>query len=219
MGHDRIKNNLIKIKKKIPSHCCLIAVSKYVTDEEIKIAYDHGQRDFGENRVPELIDKATKLKELCPDIRWHMIGNIQSNKLKDLLTVPNLYAIHSVFKKKHLKILNSHCCSSVNIFFQVNSSKEDQKGGVDSVTEVQELISLVENRYLKFIGLMGMGSLSGSKEELRESFRELKNMADSLSLSVDSNEELKTSMGMSADFELAISEGSNFVRIGSAIFK
>lgn len=219
MGQDRIKNNLIKIKKMIPRHCCLIAVSKYVTDAEIKIAYDHGQRDFGENRVPELIDKATKLKEECPDIRWHMIGNIQSNKLKDLLTVPNLYAIHSVFKKKHLKVLNSHCSSSINIFFQVNSSKEEQKGGVDSLAEVQELISLIENRYLKFIGLMGMGSLGGTKEELKESFRELKNMADSLSLSLDSNEELKTSMGMSADFELAISEGSNFVRIGSAIFK
>jgi uncharacterized pyridoxal phosphate-containing UPF0001 family protein len=78
---------------------------------------------------------------------------------------------------------------------------------------------LVENRHLKFIGLMGMGSLGGTNEELRESFRELKNMAESLSLSVDSDEELKTSMGMSADFELAISEGSNFVRIGSAIFK
>ena len=201
MIEERIKNNLVSVKKKIPVHCCLIAVSKYVTEKEIKIAYDHGQRDFGENRVPELLKKAKTLQEECPDIRWHMIGNIQSNKIKDLLLVPNLFAIHSVYKLKHLKMLNSLCNHPVNLFFQVNSSKEQQKGGVDSVEELKELYHPIQNPLLKFSGLMGMGALDGSQEELRVSFRELKKMTCEL------GEGLKTSMGMSADFELASGRG------------
>ena len=213
MIEERIKNNLISIKEKIPNNCCLIAVSKYVTEKEIKIAYDLGQRDFGENRVPELLKKATTLEMECPDIRWHMIGNIQSNKIKDLLLVPNLFAIHSIYKLKHLKMLDSMCTKPVNLFFQVNSSKEQQKGGVCSIEELKELISSTQNPLLKFSGLMGMGALEGSHDELRDSFRKLKKMTSQL------GEGLKTSMGMSADFELALKEGSNFIRIGSAIFK
>ena len=92
---ERVSENLKILTKEIPEHCTLIAVSKYVGAKEIKCAYDWGQRDFGENRVPDLIDKSNELKNLCPDIRWHMIGRLQSNKIKKLLTVENLVAVHS----------------------------------------------------------------------------------------------------------------------------
>jgi uncharacterized pyridoxal phosphate-containing UPF0001 family protein len=84
IDQERIKRNLEKLKNEIPSNCTLIAVSKYVGVEEIKIAYEFGQRDFGENRVPELIEKSNALIDDCPHIRWHMIGRLQSNKIKKL---------------------------------------------------------------------------------------------------------------------------------------
>ena len=208
---DRIKSNIENLKKEIPSSCTLIAVSKYVGVNEIKLAYQSGQRDFGENRVPELVEKASALSMDCPDIRWHMIGRLQSNKLKKLLTVKNLIAIHSLFEKKHLDILNELCREHLNIFFQVNTSDEDRKGGVFNVTQVNDLIKSMSNKSLKFSGLMTMGKRDGTRLENLNSFKSLEKMARALST--------KTSMGMSNDYREAISCGSDYVRIGSLIFK
>jgi len=213
----KIKNNLETINNQLSDSCQLIAVSKYVTSDEIKIAYDCGQRDFGENRVPDLLKKSEKLKETCPEIRWHMIGNIQSNKIKSLLTVHNLYAVHSIYEKKHLEIFNKETKTALRIFFQVNSSNEKQKGGVSSYEEIIDLARAVNNKSLIIEGLMGMGKLDGSEQELFNSFCELKNMSNQLGDEL--RKTLKTSMGMSGDFKLAVKAGSDFVRIGSAVFK
>ena len=213
----KIKNNLETIKNQLSDSCQLIAVSKYVTSDEIKIAYECGQRDFGENRVPDLIKKSEELKELCPGIRWHMIGNIQSNKIKSLLGVHNLYAVHSLYEKKHLDVFNRETKNPLRIFFQVNSSQENQKGGVNSYEEVIDLTKAINNKSLIVDGLMGMGKLDGSENELLNSFCELKNMTNQLGEELKKT--LRTSMGMSGDFKLAVKAGSDFVRIGSAVFK
>tara|TARA_B100000925_G_scaffold24455_1_gene16589 strand:+ start:2792 stop:3448 length:657 start_codon:yes stop_codon:yes gene_type:complete len=213
----KIKNNLDQIKNMLPVTCGLIAVSKYVTSNEIRIAYECGQRDFGENRVPDLINKSKELCDTCPDIRWHMIGNLQSNKIKNLLNVKNLYAVHSLYEKKHLEIFNKNLSSPLRVYFQVNSSKESQKGGVESYSSLIELINMINNECLIFAGLMGMGKLDSSTDELYQSFCDLKQVC--MKLETSFNKKLKVSMGMSSDFELALKAGSNYVRIGSAIFK
>ena len=128
----KINDNLTFIKNKVPSSGALIDVSKYVDTEAIIAAYNCGQRDFGENRVSDLQRKSSDLKKLCPEIRWHMIGNLQSKKIKSLLNVENLYAVHSIYEKKHLDLFNLYTKTPLRIFFQVNSSKETQKGGVAS---------------------------------------------------------------------------------------
>jgi PLP dependent protein len=213
----KINDNLKFIKDKLPSSCSLIAVSKYVDTEEIIAAYESGQRDFGENRVSDLQRKSSELKKLCPEIRWHMIGNLQSKKIKSLLNVENLYAVHSIYDKKHLDLFNQYTKTPLRIFFQINSSKEVQKGGVATYGQILELINMINNECLIFEGLMGMGKLEGNEEDLYKSFLELKAFSNQLTNEFKRN--VKTSMGMSGDFEIAIKAGSNFIRVGSAIFK
>ena len=212
---ERIGENLKSLTKEIPAHCSLIAVSKYVGVKEIKYAYDWGQRDFGENRVPDLIDKSNELKKECPDIRWHMIGRLQSNKIKKLLTVENLIAVHSLFEIHHMEILNQYCRENLQVLIQVNTSNEENKGGVFNIEGVKKIIEKISNPHLLFSGLMTMGKLNGSKEENIDCFKRLKNMADSIKKEAP----LKTSMGMSGDYRDAISCGADFVRVGSLIFR
>ena len=181
------------------------------------MAYDLGQRDFGENRVPELLEKANSLKDDCPDIKWHMIGNLQSNKIKKLLQCPNLISVQSIYEKKHIELFNEHLKSKLNFFIQVNTSGEENKGGVETKEEVLELFKLVNNSYFKFSGLMTMGKLNGTKEDTRQSFTHLKNISHDVSSELSLP--VLCSMGMSGDFETALECGSKIVRVGSSIFK
>ena len=121
---EKIQNNLNKIKSYLPINCELIAVSKYVSSDEIRLAYECGQRDFGENRVPDLIRNRTYR---VAEIRWHMIGNIQSNKIKNLLSVKNLYAVHSLYEKNMLKFLTGKQKILYEFFFQVNIPRETKR--------------------------------------------------------------------------------------------
>ena len=205
-------NSLQSELKKYPQHPEVIAVSKYVGSEEIKAAYEAGFRDFGENRVPDLMEKVEALRDSCPDIRWHFIGNIQSNKIKDLMSIPELYSIHSLDSFKHLKMIGERAIRPVKIFIQVNTSDENQKGGIRTHDELNNLIDEIGHYpYLFFEGLMTMASLDGDLESARNSFQKL------TAFSKERNS--KFSMGMSGDYQVALEEGSHYVRIGSMIFR
>ena len=212
-----ISQNLQKIKSKLNKET-LIAVSKNTTAENILLAFNAGQVDFGENRVNDLIQKAHKLSDL--PIRWHFIGTLQRNKVKKLLQLKNLYFIHSVDSMELLEELlknQSLLSSPVGLFLQCNTSGEAQKHGFDNIEELKSAALKIKNEtgpnlYLK--GLMTIGKIR-SEDFLKDaliSFRALKDLREQLDL------DLSLSMGMSQDYELAIKEGTDFLRVGSAIF-
>jgi len=193
----------------------LVAVSKTKPIEDILELYNFGHRDFGENYVQELVDKAGQLPK---DIRWHFIGHLQSNKVK--LIASFVHLIHGVDSFKLLKEINKQGEKQdrlIDCLLQVHIAKEETKFGFDE----QELMNtnLDESNDLKnvrVVGLMGMASFIDDMNKVRVEFKNLKAIFDKLKTK---NAELKTlSMGMSSDYKVAIEEGSNMVRIGSLIF-
>lgn len=202
--------------------CSLLIVSKTRSIDEIKTYYELGQRDFGENRVQELIDKAEALKESCPDIRWHMIGHLQSNKLNGLLKVHNLYAIHSVHDRylvDKLIAAEDKLDHPVNIYLQFNTSKEAEKSGFETYTELRSSAELLlKCKKLKLTGLMTMGTLrtENFERDAGQCFQELQ--VEKEKLQSEFNISLKTSMGMSQDYKIAIREKSDMVRLGTMMF-
>lgn len=200
----------------------LLIVSKTRSLEEIKAYYDLGHRDFGENRVQELEEKALALKESCPDIRWHMIGHLQSNKINQLFRVPNLFAIHSVHDR-HLvdKLLAAEekLNHPVEVYLQFNTSKEEEKSGFETYTELLESAEfLVKAKKLKLVGLMTMGTLrtENFEAEAGRCFQDL--IVEKDKLQAELGIKLKTSMGMSQDYKIALREKSDMVRIGTMMF-
>ena len=219
---DQYKKNIEVIEEQMKTfsqEVTLIAVSKYVGELEIKAAYQIGQRDFGENRPDELLKKSQILQNSCPDIRWHFIGNIQSNKIKTILETPNLFAVHSIDKKDHLKKILSLLKTKVRLFFQVNTSDENQKGGVVHQENLFELVEMIKDHpYGIYEGLMTMGKLQMNdfEEVTRQCFKKLVRFGDSI---FDQYEmKSKYSMGMSGDYTIALEEGANYIRVGSSIF-
>jgi len=201
----------------------LVAVSKTKPVEEILELYNLGQKDFGENYVQELVDK---YEQLPKDIRWHFIGHLQSNKVK--LIAPFISLIHSVDSEKLLKEINKEARKNermIDCLLQVYIAKEETKFGLNE-EELQGLITRIldtnSTNYFKNIcikGLMGMASFTDNKEIVRKEFLYLKSLFDKYSKPQTTNYKLQTlSMGMSADYEIAIEEGSNMVRIGSLLF-
>lgn len=212
-----ISQNLQKIKSKLNKET-LIAVSKNFPVLDILLAFKAGQIDFGENKVVELIEKSQEVGDL--PIRWHFIGTLQRNKVKKLLQVKNLFYIHSVDSLSLLEeiIKNKSLLSKpVGLFLQCNTSKESQKHGFENLEELKSAASKIKtdggpNLYLK--GLMTMGKIRSDnfQKDALISFRALKNLKKELDSS------LSLSMGMSQDYELALQEGTDFLRIGTAIF-
>jgi pyridoxal phosphate enzyme (YggS family) len=206
------------IQSQLPSVTKLLIVSKTRPLEDIQAYYEIGHRDFGENRVQELLEKSAALKELCPDIRWHMIGHLQSNKINQLFSVHNLWAIHSVDDKDLLEKLikaEHRLSQAVNIFLQYNTSREEEKSGFETVESLKEAIQLFPaHSKIKFYGLMTMGTLrtENFQDEARRCFQELNTIRDSL------DSALSTSMGMSQDYQIALEERSNWVRLGTMMF-
>lgn len=198
----------------------LVAVSKTKPVEEILELYNLGQRDFGENYVQELVEK---YKQLPKDIRWHFIGHLQSNKVKQI--APFVSLIHSVDSEKLLKEINKEAKKNnriIDCLLEVYIAKEETKFGLND-EELEELVTQISATHstnlfknISIKGLMGMASFSDDKEVVRKEFRHLKCLFDKLQAT---NCKLQTiSMGMSADYEIAIEEGSNMVRIGSLLF-
>lgn len=219
---DRLKN----IRKEI-GDASLIAVTKYSGVEDIYFAHQGLQIDFGENRVQDLKEKAQYFHDKnIHDIRWHMIGHLQSNKVKDLLRIPNLYAIHSVDSIKLLEELlkreDEFEGFDLKIFFQVNTSHEEEKSGFESIEELKAAIALLlsSNTKLKFYGLMTIGTVRTEEPE-KEAHRCFKEMLE-LKRSIETEYNLtglKLSMGMSSDFKIALQYESDFIRVGTSIFK
>lgn len=205
-----------------PQRPQLVAVSKYSPFSDVALAYELGQRDFGENRVEELLKKSLLAQEAgLSDIRWHFIGQIQSRKIKKLLQISGASMIHSIDSLPHLEkfLANDHLLAHpVGLFFQVNTSAETEKGGIRSPEVLHSMLKLFQSAHcqnLYVCGLMTMGKLRSDdfERDAKKSFQELSVVRNG----IDCN--LKLSMGMTADYKWALSEGSDFVRIGSLIFK
>jgi len=214
-----IANTLHHIKKTIPKHVTLVAVSKTKPLKALQEAYDAGQRIFGENKIQEMTQKWEALPK---DIEWHMIGKLQRNKIKYIAEYVSL--IHGVDSLKLLQEINKQAKKHnrvINCLLQIKIAQEDSKGGMspeDAKNIIKaDLITTLEN--IKIVGLMGMGTLTDNKELTIKEFSFLKNIFDNLKIHQTKNFQLKTiSMGMSGDYQLAINCGSTMIRIGSSIF-
>ena len=211
-----ITANLQQIKASIPEYVTLVAVSKTKSNEAILEAYQAGQRIFGENKVQELTEKYESLPK---DIEWHMIGHLQSNKVKYI--APFVSLIHGVDSFKLLKEINKRAAQNervINCLLQIHIAEEDTKFGFDE-KEVIELIKSEAFQHLKnikVVGLMGMATFTDDENQIRKEFKSLKKLFDKLQISNHQFQIL--SMGMSGDYQIAIEEGSTMIRVGSSIF-
>jgi len=201
-------------RKEIPQNVTLIAVSKTKPISLIQEAYATGQRDFGENKVQELVEKHEALPY---DIRWHMIGHLQRNKVKYI--APFVHLIHGVDSLRLLNEINKQGAKinrCIPVLLQVHISQEDTKFGFDS-NELKEAIN--ECKVLEWIkpcGLMGMATFTSDLEQVRREFQGLKGLLDEYQSNFGENPTL--SMGMSGDYKVAIDQGSTMIRIGSSLF-
>ena len=210
-----IVKNLIKISKIIPKNVLLVAVSKTKPINSIESAYVYGQRDFGENKVQEMVEKYDSLPK---DINWHMIGHLQRNKVKYI--TPFVHLIHSVDSYRLLLEINKQGIKNkriINVLVQIDISDDNTKFGF-TYTEFNELIKLNKLKDLKNIklkGMMGMASYSSNLSIIKQEFNELSNyfMKHKFNLKLDI-----LSMGMSGDYKIAIKCNSNMIRLGSTIF-
>jgi PLP dependent protein len=222
LSKEAFSQKLLSIQTHLKNNTHLLIVSKTRSEDEIRCYYELGQRDFGENRVQELQEKAQNLKNECPDIRWHMIGNLQSNKINQLFSIPRLWAIHSVDNKDLLlKLLKGQgrLQQEVGLFLQFNTSKEKEKSGFEDYSSLAEAARLIPDQgHLKLQGLMTMGTLrtENFEAEARRCFKELNELKAKLASEL--HQSLETSMGMSQDYQIAISEHSDWIRLGTMMF-
>lgn len=220
-GFMDIKANLEAVRKTFSNpECLLVAVSKTKPLEDLKAAYDAGIRDFGENKVQEILIKQS---EMPADVRWHMIGHLQSNKVKYI--TPFVYLIHGVDSFKLLKEINKQgkkIGRVIPVLLQIHIAEEESKFGFDR-TELEEMLTSEEFdrlTHVKIQGLMGMATFTENETQIRKEFRGLKTLFEELKIRKLPDFMLMKdiSMGMSGDYLIAQEEGSTMVRIGSAIF-
>ena len=211
-----IAKNIQQIKSTLPQNVTLVAVSKTKPNEDIIEAYNAGQRIFGENKVQELTDKYESLPK---DIEWHMIGHLQSNKVKYI--APFVHLIHGIDSFKLLQEVNKRALQNnrtINCLLQAHIAEEETKFGFNEI-EIIELLGSNEFKSLQnvdIIGLMGMATFTDNETQIKKEFMGLKQLFDKLQTS---NFKLQTlSMGMSGDYQIAVECGSTMVRIGSSIF-
>lgn len=215
-----IAENLKELKKTIPDHVCLVAVSKTKPVSDLMIAYNSGQRHFGENKVQEMCEKQASMPY---DICWHLIGHLQSNKVKYI--APFVHLIHSVDSLKLLLEIDKQAKKNnrvISILLQFHIAQEETKFGLDR-NEVIELLNSDEFkacRNIKVTGVMGMASFVEDRNQVRSEFKFLKSHFDFLKekFFVTDSSFKEISMGMSGDYPIAIEEGSTIIRVGSSIF-
>ncbi|TXI88375.1 MAG: YggS family pyridoxal phosphate-dependent enzyme [Crocinitomicaceae bacterium] len=215
-----IAEKILQIKQALPESVQLIAVSKTKPVEAIVQAYQAGQRAFGENKVQELVDKHEALPK---DIEWHLIGHLQTNKVKYI--APFVHLIHAVDSLKLLKEINKEAKKNnriISCLLQFHIANEETKFGLtfEEATELLGSREFVEMEHVRIVGVMGMASFVDDSEQISDEFRTLYNYFQILkSHYFKFNPDFKEiSMGMSGDYQLAIEEGSTMVRIGSTIF-
>ena len=210
-----IQQNLNTLINDLPETVTLVAVSKTKPNSDIMEAYHVGQRDFGENKIQDMVEKAEALPK---DIRWHMIGHVQRNKVKYM--APFVSLIHSVDSKRLLKEINKQAKKVdrvIDCLLQIKIAEEDSKFGLDKNEALELLASEAFQKYenVRVIGLMGMATFTDDENQVSEEFKKLKQIYDSVK---DDYNFTHLSMGMSGDYSIAIKHGSNIVRVGSAIF-
>ena len=217
---ETLADHLKSVQSHIPPNVQLVAVTKTYPIETLEAAYALGLRDFGENRVQEMIDKQPQLPA---DVRWHQIGHLQTNKVKYI--APFVHLIHSVDSLKILREINKQALRQervIDCLLQVYIAKEDSKFGLDE----KEVLQLLESEVFKSMknisirGLMGMATFTDKETVVRAEFTSLKKFFDQLKADyfVDNDQFSLISMGMTSDYQIAIEEGSNMVRIGTALF-
>ena len=207
-----IQRHIASIRANIPEQVTLICVSKFHPSEAIMQAYEAGERDFGESRVQELLPKYEALPK---DIRWHFIGHLQTNKVKQI--VPFVHMIHSVDSIRLLETINREAEKigrCVKVLLEVHGAKEETKSGFTPEELSTINFQLSTFNYVEICGLMGMATNTDDELEWRRCFREIHSLASQLS----TLNTKQLSMGMSDDHLVAIEEGSTMVRIGSTIF-
>lgn len=216
-----VKENLEAFKSKLAgSSAKLIAVSKTKPVELLLQAYEAGQRDFGENKVQEMAEKHTQLPS---EIRWHMIGHLQSNKVKYI--APFVHLIHSVDSEKLLRAIDKEAKKAGRIIpclLQVHIAEEETKFGLSDEETLAMLNPAVLDSIpsVSIVGLMGMSTLTDNKMQIKKEFGHLKALFERIKKEVSHPrvEMGELSMGMSGDYPIAIAEGSTMIRVGSAIF-
>lgn len=215
-----IKNNLLEIKSSLPEHVTLVAVSKTKPVPDLMEAYDAGQRIFGENKIQEMADKYDQMPK---DIEWHMIGHVQTNKVKYI--APFVSLIHGVDSMKLLAEINKQAVKNnrvIDCLLQMHIAEEETKFGMneEELTAVITSDDFHQMANIRVTGLMGMATFTDDEAQIKKEFDHLKSIFDKL------NKQPKTqnlqpetlSMGMSGDYTIAITSGSTMVRIGSSIF-
>ncbi|HBC77944.1 MAG TPA: YggS family pyridoxal phosphate-dependent enzyme [Bacteroidales bacterium] len=215
-----IASNIISLKQQIPTSVKLVAVSKTKPVSDILEAYNAGQKSFGENRVQELMQK----KDLLPgDIEWHLIGHLQSNKVK--LIVPFIRLIHSVDTFKLLKTINFEATRLnrvVDCLLQIHIAEEETKFGfsIDEINKMTGSEDFLNLNFIRICGVMGMATYTEDTGRIQKEFRYLAGCFNKLRREYFAEKPWfkEVSMGMSGDFKIAIGEGSTIVRIGSLIF-
>ncbi|NHM02159.1 YggS family pyridoxal phosphate-dependent enzyme [Flavobacterium difficile] len=212
----KIKENLTEIKSQLPAHVTLVAVSKTKPVSDLMEAYNAGQRIFGENKIQEMTEK---WEQMPKDIEWHMIGHVQTNKVKFMAEYVSL--IHGVDSLKLLQEINKQAKKHnriIDCLLQIHIAEEETKFGLneEELNEIFEILKQVQYDNIRIVGLMGMATFTDNQSQIEKEFNHLKAIFDKLQTS---NSQLQTlSMGMSGDYQLAISCGSTMVRIGSSIF-
>jgi pyridoxal phosphate enzyme (YggS family) len=215
-----IKENLDAIRKTIPEHVTLVAVSKTKPVSALQEVYEAGQRHFGENKVQEMTEKWEVLPK---DIKWHLIGHLQTNKVKYI--APYVHLIHSVDSFKLLKEIDKEAKKNnriIDCLLQFHVAQEETKFGLD-FEEAKELIEnpeFIDLHNVHLVGVMGMASFTENEDVVRKEFQQLEEYFQLIkSYYFTFNDDFKEiSMGMSGDYQLAIEEGSTMVRVGSSIF-
>ena len=213
-----ITNNIQAIKSQLPNHVTLVAVSKTKPIADLMEAYNAGQRIFGENKIQEMTEK---WEQMPKDIEWHMIGHVQTNKVKYMAEYVSL--IHGVDSLKLLQEINKQAKKHdrvIEVLLQIHIAEEETKFGLDE-KELDEMLKQVQHdkenfKNIRIVGLMGMATFTDNQNQIKKEFLHLKSIFDKLQTP---NSNLQTlSMGMSGDYKLAIECGSTMVRIGSSIF-
>jgi pyridoxal phosphate enzyme (YggS family) len=225
-----IAQNLTQIKSQLPTHVTLVAVSKTKPVADLMEAYNTGQRVFGENKIQEMTEK---WEQMPKDIEWHMIGHVQSNKVKFMAEYVSL--IHGVDSLKLLQEINKQAKKNnrvIDCLLQIHIAEEETKFGLDEI-ELNEILTRVykqceakqvqheksEFENIRIVGLMGMATFTQNTAQIEKEFNHLKTLFDKINkLSIINYQLSILSMGMSGDYQLAISRGSTMVRIGSSIF-
>ena len=210
-----IAENILRFRENIPSHVTLVAVSKTKPVADLMEAYETGQRIFGENKIQEMTDK---WEEMPKDIQWHMIGHVQTNKVKFM--APYVSLIHAVDRLKLIKEINKQAEANnrvIDILIQIKIAREDSKFGMD----VQDAVKLFEENtldnypHVNVVGLMGMATFTDNEDQVSAEFE----LLEGLFLRFRESANLTTlSSGMSGDYKLAIDHGSTMIRVGSSIF-